>query len=157
MPEAAAQRRLRNVAERQRLHDWERAAAHHAVRQQRIGGAELAAPVEKAVAGLARAVAAPVEEADELEKDTAGRRCGGEGGRWAGGREARWIGRKASARARAWWRCWLSGPRPPWRMLRRRSGARSQRSASARAKVIFSREWRQHDAVRGEWTRGYDY
>jgi hypothetical protein len=37
------------VAERQRLHDWERAAARHAVLQQRIGGAELATPVEKAV------------------------------------------------------------------------------------------------------------
>ena len=47
MPEAAAQRRLRNVAERQQLHDWERAVARHAVLQQRIGGAELAAPVEK--------------------------------------------------------------------------------------------------------------
>jgi hypothetical protein len=31
------------------LHDWERAAARHAVLQQRIGGAELATPVEKAV------------------------------------------------------------------------------------------------------------
>jgi hypothetical protein len=71
------------------------------------------APVEKAVAGLAWAIATPVKKTvDELEKATAGR-------------EARWRGRKAGGRARAWWRCWLPGPRPPWRTLRQRgrSGA----------------------------------
>jgi hypothetical protein len=86
----------------------------------------VAAPVEKTVAGLARDVAAPVEEAGELEKVTAGWRPGGEGGRWAGRREARWRGRKAGGRARAWWRCWPSGP-----------GAVENAEASARAAVIF--------------------
>jgi hypothetical protein len=42
----------------------------------------VATPVEKAMAGLARAVAAQVEKAtDELEKVAVGQRRGGEGGR----------------------------------------------------------------------------
>jgi hypothetical protein len=39
------------VEERQRLHDWERAAARHVVLQRRLDGTELAAPVEKVAAG----------------------------------------------------------------------------------------------------------
>ena len=39
------------MVESQRLHDWERVATRHAVLQQRLGGAELGTPVEKAVAG----------------------------------------------------------------------------------------------------------
>ena len=45
-------------------------------------GVELAAPVEKAVADLARAVTAPVEKAVRaLEKAATGRRCDGDTGR----------------------------------------------------------------------------
>ena len=44
-------RRLRNVAERPWLHDWDRAAARYAVLQRRLGGAKPAASVETAVAG----------------------------------------------------------------------------------------------------------
>jgi hypothetical protein len=46
------------VAKRQRLHDWERAAARHAVLQQRIGGTELTAPMKKAAAGPVEKVVA---------------------------------------------------------------------------------------------------
>jgi hypothetical protein len=51
------------MAERQRLHDWERAAACHTVLQQRLGGVELAALAEKAAAGV-------------MEKAVAGRSSG---------------------------------------------------------------------------------
>jgi hypothetical protein len=56
------------VVERQRLHDWERAAARHDILQQRLYGTKLAALVEKIAAG-------PVEKA------IAGRSGGEAGGR----------------------------------------------------------------------------
>jgi hypothetical protein len=43
--------RLAAASQQWRLHDWERAVTRHGVLQQRLGGAELAAPLEKVVAG----------------------------------------------------------------------------------------------------------
>lgn len=57
----------------------------------------MAALVEKAVAGLARAGTAPVEKgAGELEKAAVGRRHGGEGGRRATGRHDGEGGRRVA-------------------------------------------------------------
>jgi hypothetical protein len=52
-------------------------------------GAELAAPMEKAMTSL-------------VEKATVGPRAGESHDGW----EAQWRGRKTCCRAWAWWRCW---------------------------------------------------
>ena len=86
-----------------------------------LGGAELAAPMEKATAGpVEKAAAAPC-----TEKPTTGERHGGEGGRraavlWRGGDAVRQRGGAMDKEAR--WRTSL---------LRRRSEARSWKAVTA--------------------------
>jgi hypothetical protein len=72
------------MAKRQWLRDWERAAARHAVLQQRFGSAEFTTPMEKTAAG-------PVEKA------IAGSLRQRRQARGAVKREARWRGRRAGA------------------------------------------------------------
>jgi hypothetical protein len=78
------------VAKRQRLRDWERAAARHAVLQQRLGGAELTAPMENVAAGpVEKAVAGSLRYRKQVRD--AMERKGSESAQWReGGQEARW-------------------------------------------------------------------